>query len=420
MSEAGNKVIVVGGGAAGLMAAYRAAANGAETIVLEKMDAPARKVLVSGKGRCNVTTGHELKKTIELFGRNGKFLYSSFSNFYAPELIDFLAERGVELKLERGKRYFPTSDRSADIANALKNSAREAGAEIKTGKRVEKIETADGAVTGVLVRDHTRENAEAALMEADRVILATGGMSYPSTGSSGDGYRLAADLGHEIIPPRPALIPIELRGKIHGELSPLSLRNVRVSLDCDGKIICEKFGEMMFTPFGATGPVILDIGKMVSEHHGSPMKLIINYKPYGTPEEFDARFRSELEAAGGKLLKSVVSKMLPGRAVPVFLGLARIPENRKVSEVSRDERMKLQKLFTGMEFDIKGTRPIEEAIVTAGGVSIKSIDPRTMESKLVKGLYVCGELLDVDGPTGGFNLQAAFSTGYAAGEAAAG
>jgi predicted flavoprotein YhiN len=428
-----RKIVVIGGGASGLMAAARAAELGSDVVVLEKMDRPARKVLITGNGRCNVTTGHDAKTAISSFGANGRFLHGAFSKFYSEDMIALLDSLGVRVKIENGKRYFPVSNKAADIAAALIKKVTDSGGRIVTGRKVIEISVGDGRVCGVETLDRTknekaylqtyadgRDDDVLGLYIADAVILATGGMSYPSTGSSGDGYRLARVLGHSIIEPRAALVPIELQGSLHKELSPLALENASVRLEENGKVLAEETGEMMFSHFGVTGPTVINLGKCVSgRKSAAKLKLVVNFMPALDAEQLRARLAREMNAAGIKSVNVILSKILPKRVAPVFLRLAGISEDRKCCEVTKTERDGLARLLNGMEFQVKGTRPIEEAMVTAGGVRLKEVDPRTMESKIVKGLYICGELLDVDGPSGGFNLQAAFSTGRLAGESAA-
>jgi hypothetical protein len=354
---------------------------------------------------------------IEAFGPNGRFLHSAFGRFYSEDIIAILESRGVRVKEERGSRYFPESDRALDVVDALAGAAKDSGARLLSGYRVSRIAVESGCVWGAEAKGAAEEPE---LFEADAVILATGGMSYPGTGSTGDGYRLARALGHTIVSPVPALAPIDLVGDAHVGLSPLSLKNVSAALESGGEVVIKQFGEMMFTPFGATGPIILDMGKIVAgKKAGERMELVINFKPALSEEQVRARLLREFEMAGAGSVRKALETMLPKRAVPVALRLAGVALERKASQVIKEQREAIQTQLTGMRFEVKGARPIEEAIVTAGGVALAEINPRTMESRIVRGLFVCGELLDIDGPTGGFNLQAAFSTGYLAGESAA-
>ena len=413
----GRRIIVIGGGASGLIAAARAAELGADTLVIERMERPARKLAITGKGRCNFTTGHDVARAIEAFGANGRFLHSAFGRFYSEDIIAILESRGVRVKEERGKRYFPESDRALDVVDALAGLAADNGAKLMTGFRVERIGVEGGRVASA---EAVGPDGSRVVFEADAAIAATGGMSYPGTGSTGDGYRLARELGHTVVPPVPALAPIELVGDAHPALSPLSLKNASAALTSGGVVVKELFGDMMFTPFGATGPIILDMGKIAAgKKPRERMELVVNFKPAMSPEQVRARLLREFEAAGAGSVRKALETMLPKRAVPVALRLAGVALERKASQVTKEQRDAIQAQLTGMRFEVKGARPIEEAIVTAGGVALAEINPRTMESRIVRRLFVCGELLDIDGPTGGFNLQAAFSTGYLAGESAA-
>ncbi|HOO56117.1 MAG TPA: NAD(P)/FAD-dependent oxidoreductase [bacterium] len=407
------KVIVIGGGASGLFAAIRAAKLGAEVTVLEKMDRPGRKLAITGKGRCNLTTGHKLEKAISEFGPNGKFLYSAFSRFFSGELIQFFEELGIPVVLEQGKRYFPMSGKASDVVDCLLEKLKEEGGVVKAGCRVLDLQhESDGGF--LVMTDET-------LYRADRVVLATGGASYPGTGSSGDGYRLAGKLGHTIVKPSPALVPVELGGDIHKELSAMSLKNVEVDLYCGEKKIDGKFGDMMFTDFGMTGPAVLPLGKIVaSGKHREGLILRLNLKPALSEEILNARLIREFEEAGKREVERIMRKLVPRRLVPVIIGLSGIDRKKRGCEITKKERLGIAAVLQRIDFEVSGTRPMSEAIVTAGGVVLGEVKPGTMESKLVGGLYICGELLDLDAGTGGFNLQAAFSTGYVAGESAAG
>ncbi|HOX28221.1 MAG TPA: NAD(P)/FAD-dependent oxidoreductase [bacterium] len=434
MKDKGSKkILVVGGGAAGLMAAVRAAELGADVTVLEKMNRPGRKILITGNGRCNVTTASGAAEAVAAFGANGRFLHGAFSKFFAPDLLSMFENLGVPMKLESGKRYFPSSDKASDIADALTEQVKSRGGKILTGMKVTGVETGGGRVSGVIIagkesalspNDNSCDSGDGAalsnIMHAERVILATGGMSYPATGATGDGYLIAGVLGHTVVEPRAALVPIELKGLVHKQLSPLPLKDILVKLVFRGKTVAESFGEMMFTPFGVTGPAVLNLGKHVSGVESvKDLSLLIDIKPDLDSRNVDEILLRELNAAGGKTAKSALEKILPKRAAPVFLSLAGIEPEKKAGVITKAERAKLARLIKGVSFQVKGARPIEEAIITAGGVSVNEINPKTMESKIIKSLYICGELLDVDGPTGGFNLQAAFSTGWLAGTAAA-
>lgn len=405
-------VLVIGGGASGLFAALAAAREGASVAVLEKMDRPGRKLAITGKGRCNLTTACNMDAAIAEFGANGKFLRSAFSRFYSEELLDLLSSLGIEAVVERGRRVFPISQRAPDIVSAIVSELERIGVRIVTGARVHKIETENGCVTGV--------ETNSGSFIAGRVVLATGGASYPLTGSTGDGYRLLAALGHSIVEPLPALVPIELIGDVHAALAPLALKNIRVTLFLGDKKLRDEFGEISFTPFGVTGPAALPLGRHVAENAGKgKLILYVNFKPALSDDILDGRIRRELALRGGGLANAILPAILPVKAVPVFEKLWALPAGRKCSEVTKSERDSLRRLLTSLGFDVKGTRPLSEAIITAGGVKLGEINPKTMESRLSKKLFICGEVLDLDAGTGGFNLQAAFSTGWIAGANAA-
>ncbi|NMC31993.1 MAG: NAD(P)/FAD-dependent oxidoreductase [Veillonellaceae bacterium] len=410
-----KRVVVVGGGAAGLMAAISAAENGAAVLVLEKMPAPGRKILITGKGRCNFTNRCEIDDFPKFFPNNGAFLYSALRAFDNQELIDFFAAHGVPSKLERGGRLFPVSDKAADIVDALVKTARQAGVRILTGRPVQSVRLADGRVSGVI--------AGAETTPADAVILATGGLSYPGTGSTGDGYRMAKELGHSVTPLTPALVPLEVTEDWIGELQGLSLKNVSALVRINGRKADSDFGELMFTHFGLSGPIILSLSQAASralkQAPRPEIVVAVNLKPALTPETLDKRLQRDFTAFARKQFKNSLGDLLPAKLIPVMIRLSGIAPEKPVHQISRDERRQLVELLQNLCFTIRGTRPVAEAVVTAGGVAVKEVQPKTMESRLVGGLYFAGEILDVDGYTGGFNLQAAFSTGFVAGRAAA-
>lgn len=410
-----KRVVIVGGGAAGLMAAISAAENGADVLVLEKMPAPGRKILITGKGRCNFTNRCEITDFPKFFPNNGAFLYSALRAFDNQDLIDFLAAHGVPSKVERGGRLFPVSDKAVDVVDALVKTARQAGVRIQTSRPVQSIRVADGRVSGVVAGLET--------VPADAVILATGGLSYPGTGSTGDGYRLAKELGHSVTPLAPALVPLEVAESWIGELQGLSLKNVSALVRINGRKVDSDFGELMFTHFGLSGPIILSLSQAASralkQTPRPEIVVSVNLKPALTPETLDKRLQRDFTAFARKQFKNSLGELLPAKLIPVVIRLSGIAPEKPVHQISRDERRQLVELLQNLCFTIRGTRPVAEAVVTAGGVAVKEIQPKTMESRLVGGLYFAGEILDVDGYTGGFNLQAAFSTGYVAGRAAA-
>lgn len=407
-----KQIIVVGGGASGMMAAGRAAQCGADVLLLEKTPRLGNKLRLTGKGRCNLTNKAELAAFIAHFGETGQFLYSAFSRFFVEDLIFFFHQLGVSTVVERGGRVFPASNDAHQVADALEHFLEISGVRIQRRCPIERLLIKERQILGVQVRGHTIHGAA--------VILATGGASYPRTGSSGDGYRLAAEAGHRIVPIRPALVPLETRESWVRELQGLSLRNVQVTLFLDDKPISREFGEMLFTHFGVSGPVVLTLSRKAVDSLGKGrVSLSINLKPALTSEELDERVRRELDEHGRRQWQNLLSQLLPSKLTSVFVALLGIPADKPAHQITGTERRRLVTLLQDLRVTITGSRPLSEAIVTAGGVDTTEIDPRTMESKLVRGLYFCGEVIDVDADTGGYNLQAAFSTGYLAGESAA-
>lgn len=408
-------VIVIGAGAAGLMAAIHAATGGASVLLVEKMPSPGRKILITGKGRCNFTNSCEVADFPRWFVNNGAFLNSALRAFDNQDVIDFFASRGVPSRVERGGRLFPETDKARDIVDALVKAARQAGVKMSTDQPVRSIYQVGGKVTGVLLG--------AEKLPADAVILATGGLSYPGTGSTGDGYRMAKELGHAVTPLRPALVPLETKEAWVKELQGLSLKNVEGTVKVDGKKVDSEFGEMLFTHFGLSGPIILSLSQAVSVALAAkPVPEItveVNLKPALTPEVLDKRLQRDFAEFTRKQFKNSLGELLPVKLIPIIVGQSGISPEKPVHQITREERLRLTELLQGLRFTISKTRPIAEAVVTAGGVEVKEINPKTMQSRLVKGLFFAGEIIDVDGYTGGFNLQAAFSTGMVAGTAAA-
>ena len=410
------KVIVVGGGAAGMMAAGRAAEIGAEVLLIEKNKILGKKILISGKGRCNVTNAGDIEDIIQNFPGNGKFLYGPLYTFTNDNLMNFFESNGVKLKVERGNRVFPLSDKSQDIVKALEKYLKKNNVRILTGSTVKEMLVAstgiEKKIEGVVL-----ETGEIIL--APKVIITTGGCSYPGTGSTGDGYQWARDLGHQIIPIRPSLIPLETNEDWVKELQGLSLKNVSVSLmDLKGKVLITNFGEMLFTHFGVSGPIILTTSKWAVDYWRTkkePLKLSIDLKPALTFEQLNQRIQRDIEKYSNKQLKNSLHDLLPQKLIPIIIQLMDIEPEKVMHQITKGEREKLTLLLKNLPLTVTKTRPIAESIVTAGGVSVKEIDPQTMESKLIKGLYFAGEVIDIDGLTGGFNLQAAFSTGFVAG-----
>lgn len=406
-----KQIVIVGGGAAGLMAAYSAAQNGGRVIVLEKMPAIGRKLLITGKGRCNITNNADIKTIIRNMPGNGPFLYSSLSVFNNNDVVKFMHEHGVETKVERGNRIFPQSDNARDVVNAFSRALNSSGVTVLTNTPVEKIKVANGQAIGVV----TTSNKE---FGADAVILATGGASYPGTGSSGDGYRMAAEAGHSIVPLKPSLVPLEVAEEWVQELQGLSLRNVTASVINAGKKVAEEFGEMLFTHYGISGPIILSLSKKVAkllDEQQNEVIISINLKPALSIETLERRLQRDFEKFSRKKFKNALSDLLPAKLIDTFIDLSFIDPEKVVNQITKKERQRIIDLVTNLTLTITKTRPLSEAIVTAGGVSTKEINPKTMESKLISGLYFAGEVIDIDGFTGGYNLQAAFSTGYVAG-----
>ncbi len=411
-----KKVIVIGGGAAGLMAAVSAAEHGGQVTVLEKMATIGRKLLITGKGRCNITNIADKQTIIKNIPGNGSFIYSALHQFGNEDIIEFFHQHGVMTKVERGGRVFPVSDQAKDVVEAFRKAFQDLNIKLVTGQSVKRILMHNGRVTGVLASN----NVEYA---ADAVILATGGASYPGTGSTGDGYRMGETLGHTIVPLKPSLVPLEVDEEWIGELQGLSLKNVEASIIIDGKKVADDFGEMLFTHYGLSGPIILSLSKKVAEvlknDPDQEVLLSINLKPALTAEVLDKRIQRDFEKFARKQIKNSLGELLPAKLIPVMIDLAHLDPEKFVHQITKSERARLQEQITHLTFTITGTRPVSEAIVTAGGIQVKEINPKTMESKLIQGLYFAGEVIDIDGYTGGFNLQAAFSTGYVAGQNAA-
>ena len=405
-----KQVIVIGGGAAGMMAAIRAAENGKKVLLLEKKDNVGKKLSITGKGRCNITNVADIPEIIKNIPGNGKFLYSVLQAFDSKSVIDFFESIGVKTKVERGGRVFPASDKASDVVNALVNKMKNLGIEIRLNSKVTDIFINNGKVTGLSIGNN--------IVEAESVILAVGGSSYPATGSNGDGFIMAKKVGHSITKILPSLVPLEIEEDFINDLQGLSLRNVKVNLIANNKKIAEEFGEMLFTHFGVSGPIILSLSRKAAFllNEKRHVELSINLKPALSIEKLTARILRDFEKFKRKSSKNALVNLLPSRLIPVILDLAYIDENKQVDSITKEERYRLIDILTNLRLTIKKTRPISEAIVTSGGVSTKEINPKTMESKLVKGLFFAGEVVDIDGFTGGFNLQAAFSMGNAAGK----
>ncbi len=403
-------LIVIGGGAAGMMAAGTAAKRGKRVVLLEKNEQVGKKLLITGKGRCNLTNDCEIEEMINNFPQTGKFLYSALYSFSNWQLRNFFAQLGVKTKVERGGRVFPISNSAKDIVEALKTFMKESGVEVKVGKAVDKLFFEDSQINGVRTKDRD-------IYSANKVLIAVGGKAYPTTGSSGDGYQLAKEAGHTIKSPEPALVPLEVKEEWVKELQGLNLKNVTASLIVDNKKKEEEFGEMLFTHFGVSGPIILTLSRNVSQYldQKSNLKLRINLKPALDFIQLDNRLQRDFRKYSRKQFKNSLGDLLPAKLIPIVIRLSTISADKFVNQITKEERMELIKLLTQLEVTIANTRGFREAIVTKGGVDINEINPGSMESKEVKGLYFAGEIIDVDGYTGGFNLQAAFSMGYMVG-----
>ncbi len=407
-----DRVVVIGGGAAGLMAAYSAAqvAEAGEVVIVEKNERVGRKIMITGKGRCNVTNNCDTQTLINNTVCGGKFLYSAFNRFTSQDVMSFFEEYGVPLKTERGNRVFPCSDKSVDIVDALSKAVKKSGVRIVHGTARE-IEVTHGGVSAVILDDMSR-------IAADRIILATGGVSYPTTGSTGDGYRMARELGHTVVDPTPSLIHLECHEGYCERLSGLSLKNVTLSVFEDGrkKPIYTELGEMLFTHFGISGPLVLSASAHMRKVGQKAYTAVIDLKPALSVEQLDKRILRDFEEFVNRDVINALDKLLPKSLIPIVISLSDIEPRTKVNTVTREQRAALISVIKGMTLNVKGLGPIDEAIITRGGIKVGEINPSTMESKLVSGLFFAGEIIDVDALTGGFNLQIAFSTGFVAGE----
>ena len=409
------KVIVIGGGAAGLLAGIAAAQNGAQATIIEKMRRPGKKMLITGKGRCNITNNCDLQEIIKNIPGNGRFLNSALRRFTNQDIVQLLEDNGLPTKVERGGRVFPVSDKAVDVVDTLVKIFKDYGGRLLLDTKVKSIAAEFGKIKGVVTEDGQR-------FDADAVILAAGGSSYPGTGSDGSGVKLAKAVGHSIVPLKPCLVPLESDSPYIPDLQGLSLRNIEGTVYAGGKKIGAEFGEMLFTHFGVSGPIILSLSKCVAEAIAAgaqDIELHIDLKPALDKDKLDARLQRDFVQYSRKQMANGMKDLLPQRLIAPVLDEAFIDEEKFVNQLSRAERQRLVDVLKAFVVPITGTRPLAEAIVTAGGVSLKEIDPKTMESKLVKGLFIAGEVMDIDGYTGGYNLQAAFSTGYAAGTFAA-
>lgn len=399
-------VAVIGGGPAGMMAAATAASEGKKVILFEKNDFLGKKLLITGKGRCNVTNNADISEFIKNVPVNGNFLYSAFYSFTNTDLIDLLARLGVETKVERGERVFPVSDKAKDVVNAFAKYVLDCGAKIVKVPVKKIVVNEDNTKTVVL--------ADKRAVKCDSVIIATGGASYPLTGSTGDGYNFAKDLGHTIVDLKPSLVPLVVKEDYIGKLQGLSLKNISVTLMSDGKKVYEDFGEMLFTHYGLSGPVVLSASSHMRKN--AKYTLSVDLKPALDESMLDKRILRDFDQLKNKDFINSLDALLPKKLIPVIVELSGIDAHKKINEITKQERKNLVFLLKNLKFEIAGFRPIKEAIITSGGVNVKEINPGTMESKIVSGIFFAGEIIDTDAYTGGFNLQIAFSTGYLAGK----
>lgn len=400
-----SKVIVLGGGPAGMMAAI-SAANKNEVILIEKNPKLGKKLFITGKGRCNITNSKDISEFFDNIPVNPTFMYSSLYTFTNENTMDFFNKLGVELKVERGNRVFPKSDKSSDIIKGLEKELANKKVEVILNSNVVEVSKSENKINYLTLDNGNK-------VYGDYFIFATGGLSYPQTGSTGDGYRFSKELGHSVVEPKAALVPIEVKEEYIKDLQGLSLVNVELSIKENEKILYKEFGEMIFTHFGISGPIVLSASRVVNNRKN--LKAVINLKPALTKEELDKRIQKDFIKYANKDFKNSLNDLLPQKLINTIIKLSNIDENKKVNSITKEERKVLVDLLQNLKFEIKGLRPIAEAIITSGGINTKEIDPSTMKSKIVDNLYFAGELIDVDAYTGGFNIQIALSTGYLAG-----
>lgn len=401
-----SKVIVIGGGPSGMMAAINAAKNN-DVILVEKNGKLGKKMFISGKGRCNITNSKDISEFFAYIPRNPNFLYSSLYSFTNNDTIDFFNNLKIKLKVERGDRVFPESDKSSDLIGAMEKELLKKKVVIKLNSKVNRFICRGNCIESIQLEDNS-------IIQGDYFILCTGGMSYPQTGSTGDGYKMAKDLGHTITPINPALVPIEISDGWVKSLQGLSLKNVELSIiDPKKNTLYKEFGEMLFTHFGISGPIVLSGSRVVENKNN--LRAIVNLKPALTFEELDKRIQKDFFKYSNKSFKNSLDDLLPKKLIDVIVNLSNIDSNKKVNSITKIERHTLVNLLQNLSMNIKGLRPIAEAIVTSGGITVKEIDPSNMKSKIVSNLYFAGEVIDVDAYTGGFNMQIALSTGFLAG-----
>lgn len=415
------KVIVIGGGAAGMIAAIMASRNGHKVVLIEKMRSLGRKLSITGKGRCNLTNATEIENFIKNVPGNGKFLFSAFNQFSNEDAIKFFNEIGVKTKIERGERVFPVSDSALEVIDKLKKELDKQNVRVIVNTPVEEILVKEENIDGELVKAVASVRINTGIIECDKIILATGGKSYPTTGSTGDGYKFAEKLGHTIVTPKASLVPIEVYEKDITEIQGVSLKNISMKFIDGTKTVYEDFGEMLFTHFGVSGPTILSgsahllrVKNIDEKLKNKNITVSIDLKPALTHEKLEQRIQRDFEKYTKKQYKNSLNDLLPGKLINYIVKKSGIPEDKQTDQITKEERKKLATLLKNLEFKVKKFRPIEEAIITAGGISVKEINSSTMESKKIKGLFFAGEIIDVDAYTGGFNLQIAYSTAFVA------
>jgi len=404
-----SKVLVIGGGAAGMLAAIAAARNSHQVVLLEKNEKLGKKIFITGKGRCNVTNACEIEDLFKNVIRNQKFMYSSFYNFDNQALMELLENAGCNLKIERGNRVFPVSDHSSDITKAFQEEMKKNGVEVHLNTTVNELIIDQDKVVGVIISGGKK-------IYADSIVVATGGLSYPTTGATGDGYKFAKTCGHKVEDTFPSLVPLEIKEDWCSSLQGLSLKNVTATLTMNGKEIYDEMGEMLFTHYGVSGPLILSASSYYTDKDKKNLfQIVIDLKPALSEEQLDKRILRDFEENNNKQFKNAITALFPSKLIPVMITLSGIHPDKKVNEISKEDRKAFVYLIKHLAMTITGSRDYNEAIITKGGISTREINPSTMESKKIKNLYFAGEVLDVDALTGGFNLQIAFSTGYMAG-----
>ncbi|MEG1415962.1 MAG: NAD(P)/FAD-dependent oxidoreductase [Clostridium sp.] len=403
-----KQVVVVGAGPAGMMAAIKSAEKGNKVLLIEKNDKIGKKMFITGKGRCNVTSNKDVEDIIKNIPGNGIFMYSSLYTFTNQDVMDMIESKGVKLKVERGDRVFPESDKSSDIIRCFEKYLQENSVKIMLKSKVEDIIVEDGSAKGIILEDGRK-------IAADSVIITTGGASYPLTGSTGDGYDILKRCGHKITDIKPSLVPLVTKEKFVQDIMGLALKNVEINIKHKGKSIHKDFGEMLFTHFGLSGPIVLSASRKISDILPREVEFYIDLKPALTEGELDKRIIKDFDKYKNKQFKNSLDELLPKKLIPIIINLSGIDEDKQTNSITKEERRNLISLIKAFKLTIVSTRPLAEAIITRGGVNVKEVDPSTMESKIVSGLFIAGELLDVDALTGGFNMQVAFSTGYCAG-----